>query len=66
VEFADGLGHMAVSALSQSDAFCDAFPGRPWVRRTFQDNKKQWLELATPSERAVAIAAGKTSRGLWR
>jgi hypothetical protein len=66
VEFADGLGHMAVSALSQEDAFYDAFPGRPWVRRTFHDNKKQWLELANPSERAVAVAAGKTSQGLWR
>jgi hypothetical protein len=66
VEFADGLEMMANSPLSQKDAFHDAFPNRSWVRRTFQDNKRQWLDLATPSERSEAVAAGKIHRGLWR
>jgi hypothetical protein len=54
------------SGLSLEDAFNDGFPGCWWVRRTFQDNKKQWLDVATPTARANAIAAGKTPKGLWR
>jgi len=57
---------MDQSGLSQKDAFSEAFPGRPWVRRTFQDNKRQWLNIATPSAREEAIAAGRTPDGLWR
>jgi hypothetical protein len=66
VEFADGLEEMENSRLSQVDAFRSAFPNRLFKRRTFQDNKCQWLNLATPSERSDAIAAGKSEKGLWR
>jgi hypothetical protein len=64
-EFADGLQHMDQSGLSQKDTFSEAFPDRPWVRRTFQDNKRQWLNIATPAAREEAIAAGRTPNGLW-
>ena len=66
VEFADGLEQMAQSGLSQEDAFYKAFPGRVWIRRTFQDNKKQWLQIASTTARANAISAGRTHEGLWR
>ena len=66
VEFANGLDEINRSVLSQEDAFYDAFPGRRWVRRTFQDNKRQWLDLASPSDCANAIKAGRTKQGLWR
>ena len=65
VEFADGLQCMDQSGLSQKDAFSEAFLDCPWVRRTFQDNKRQWLEIATPTARYKAIMAGRTSKGLW-
>lgn len=65
VEFAEGLNTMAHSKLLQRSAFCEAFPDRPWVRRTFQDNKKQWLDMASPSDRSAAVAAGQTTPGLW-
>lgn len=65
VEFAEGLSAMEVNKLSQEEAFHDAFPNRPWVRRTFQDNKKQWLDLASPSDRSAAVSAGRTCQGLW-
>jgi len=57
---------MDQSGLAQKDAFSEAFPGSSWVRRTFQDNKRQWLNIATPSAREEAIAAGRTPDGLWR
>lgn len=66
IEFADGLEQMAQSGLSQEDAFHKAFPGRVWTRRTFQDNKKQWLQIASTTARANAISAGRTREGLWR
>jgi hypothetical protein len=65
VDFAEGLEVMANSKLSQEDAFREAFPNRPWVRRTFQDNKKQWFHMASPSDRSAAVAASRTARGLW-
>jgi hypothetical protein len=58
--FANGLEMMANSLLSQEDAFHDAFPNCSWVQHTFQDNKRQWLDLATPSEQSEAVATGKT------
>jgi len=57
---------MGRSGLSQEDAFHEAFPDHPWVRRAFQDNKKQWLQVASANVRAEAVKAGRTCEGLWR
>ena len=68
VDVVDGfekMGCTSLKGLSKSERFDTAFPGRHYAGSTVRDAQKQW-ERASNSAKEAAIAAGRTTSGLWR
>jgi len=68
VDVVDGfekMGSTSLKGLSKSERFDIAFPGRRYADSTVRDAQKQWA-LASNSAKEAAIAAGRTTGGLWR
>ena len=68
VDVVDGfekMGCTSLKGLSKSERFDTAFPGRHYAGSTVCDAQKQW-ERASNSAKEAAIAAGRTTSGLWR
>jgi len=64
----DGLERMdsrSLKGLSKADRFAIAFPHRRFADSTVRDAQTQWAR-ASDSAKEAALAAGKTTQGLWR
>jgi hypothetical protein len=68
VDVVDGfekMGNISLKGLSKSERFDIAFPGRRYADSTVRDAQTQWAR-ANNSAKEAAIAAGRTTSGLWR
>jgi hypothetical protein len=68
IDVVDGFKRMAsrsLKGLSKVERFKAAFAGRHYAETTVRDAQNQWTR-ASNSTKEAALAAGRTTQGLWR